>query len=282
MVKLFYYLVWKKPIHSICEPHDICSIISIEGYFYLRHQILKRNLIVPERQPKESFNFLTKKWTTKSTQWGGSATPFPPEHFLRSVTEAYHAFTSCPFSLNPPGTSRQRKSETTPTPVTGSRSDTEKNVTMLPALLSRLPCCLFPVTYKHTKQQKQWSKMPGAKALQIMWSWAKQKLCREEKIICRLYLLVLSEVTVEAKGSQHKATKAAYRPKGYANYQGVKPVPLSSQSQNKSEMCVVIQSSNTTLLNCSCPVQKEQQKNYKTLQNELKFPLNYSYQWPVL
>lgn len=97
--------------------------------------------------------------------------------------------------------------------------------------------------------------MLGARALQKMWSWAKQKLCTEEKIICRLYLLVLSEVTVEAKGSQYKAVRAAYRLKGYVNYQGMKPVPLSLQTQSKSEMCVVTQSSNTTLPNCSCPVQ---------------------------
>lgn len=81
--------------------------------------------------------------------------------------------------------------------------------------------------------------MLGARALQKMWSWAKQKLCTEEKIICRLYLLVLSEVTVEAKGSQYKEVRAAYRLKGYVNYQGMKPVPLSLQTQSKSEMCVV-------------------------------------------
>lgn len=49
--------------------------------------------------------------------------------------------------------------------------------------------------------------------------------------------------------------RAAYRLKGYVNYQGTKPVPLSLQTQSKAEMCVVTQSSNTTLPNCSCPVQ---------------------------
>lgn len=81
------------------------------------------------------------------------------------------------------------------------------------------------------------------------------KALQEEKIICRLYLLVLSEVMVEAKDSQCKATKAAYKLKGYVNYQGMKPVPLSLQTQSKPEMCAVTQSSNTILPDCFCPMQ---------------------------
>jgi len=48
---------------------------------------------------------------------------------------------------------------------------------------------------------------------------------------CQPFLLALPEAISEAKGSQYKATKAAYKPKGYDNYQDIKPAPLSLQIQ---------------------------------------------------
>lgn len=135
---------------------------------------------------------------------------------------------------------------------------------MLPALWPRLPCRLFPVTYKHSKQQRWYSRMPGARTLQKRWSRAEQKLNRDEKIICQLYLLALPEAIVEAKGSQYKATKATYRPKGYVNYQDIKHAPLKLQIQHKSEMYAITPSSNTTLQTGWLPTALVQRNKNKT------------------
>lgn len=160
MVKLFYYSVRKQPIHSVCEAHDVfyyqCwGILAVPD----TEKKLHTPCTVPERQPDGSFNFLTKSGQHSQLSEVALLLLFLLNTPFKSVREAYHAFTSCPFSWNLTGTPRLR------TAITGSRSDTEENVTMLPGLLPTLSC-LFPVTCKHTKQQRQCSKKPGARALQ--------------------------------------------------------------------------------------------------------------------